>query len=585
MFELLITMTERIGIIVTIAFIVTRLRFFRTMLSQDKLSSVQRLQAVLVFGVLGIVGTYTGITVSTESLAVNKWMLQVSEEEAIANSRVVGIAMAGLFGGWKIGLGAGLVAGLHRFTLGGFTSLACGLATMLAGILASLFRKKNEQISVSAALVLGALAESLQMLIILLLSRPFDQALNLVAFIGVPMIVANGIGCALFLLIIRSVVNEEQKAAAQQAQTSLRIARKTLGYMRQGMKPESAEAVCRILFEEVKASAIAMTDDRVILAHIGIGDDHHAPERPLQTEVTRHVIEKGELLIVDRHQIQCQMRDCPLGAAIVGPLKQGGETVGTLKFYFPSKKDITHVTTELMSGLSMLLSYQLEAAQLAEAKELAREAEIKTLQAQIHPHFLFNALNTILSLTRIDAVKARKLLRSLSDYIRQNLSAAAAEKATLQEELQHIRSYMSIEETRFEDKLAISYEVEESALNAIVPPLTMQPLVENCIRHGFRNKTDDCIIRIRITGKPSSGVTVTIKDNGEGIPAERLRQLGLQMMQSTSGTGMAVFNVNRRLTLMYGGSASLKIKSKESEGTEVVFHIPPAPSAADDKFR
>ncbi|MGO4791617.1 LytS/YhcK type 5TM receptor domain-containing protein [Paenibacillus sp. 2KB_20] len=576
MFELLITMTERIGIIVTIAFIVTRLRFFRTMISQDKLGSVQQIQAILVFGILGIIGTYTGITVNTESLEVNKWMMQVYGDEAIANSRVVGVVMAGLFGGCRIGLGAGLIAGLHRFTLGGFTSLACGLATILAGLLASLFHKKNEQVSFSAALLMGALAESLQMLIILLLSRPFEQAMSLVGYIGVPMIVANGIGCALFLLIIRSVLNEEEKVAAQQAQTSLRIARRTIGYMRQGMNVQSAEAVCRILYEEVNASAIAITNDRMILAHVGTGDDHHASGRPLQTEVTRRVIEQGEQLIADRAHIQCQKPDCPLGAAVIGPLKQGGVTVGTLKFYFRSPKDITHVTTELMSGLTMLLSYQLEAAQLEETKELAREAEIKTLQAQIHPHFLFNALNTILSLTRIDAEKARKLLRSLSDYIRQNLTAATAEKATLQDELQHIRSYMSIEQTRFEDKLQIQFEVEDSALQALVPPLTLQPLIENSIRHGFRNKTDHCVIIIRIQGDPTNGVFVTIKDNGTGISSERLQLLGRQMLDSSSGTGLAVYNVNRRLALMYGPHASLNINSDVTVGTEIQFQIPAA---------
>lgn len=576
MFELLITMTERIGIIVTIAFIVSRLRFFRTMLSLDKLTSVQQVQAVLVFGVLGIIGTYTGLTVHPDSLALNKWMLEVSQEEAIANSRVVGIVMAGLFGGWKIGLGAGLVAGLHRFTLGGFTGLACGLATILAGILAGVFRKTGGQIRFSKALFLGAVAESLQMLIILLLARPFEQALSLVGYIGLPMIVANGIGCALFLLIIRSVVNEEQKAAAQQAQTSLRIARQTLGYMRQGMKLESAEAVCRILFSEVKASAIAMTDQHVILAHIGIGDDHHVAGRPLQTEVTRHVIEQGEMLIVDNEEIHCQKQGCPLGAAVIGPLKQGGQTVGTLKFYFRSKKEITHVTTELMSGLTMLLSYQLEAAQLAEAKELAREAEIKTLQAQIHPHFLFNTMNTILSLTRIDVDKARKLLRSLSDYIRKNLTAATAEQSTLLEELQHLRSYLNIEEIRFEDKLTVHYDVKESALQAMVPPLTLQPLVENCIRHGFRNRTAQCVIHIEITDDPVTGVSVLIRDNGEGMREERLSQLGTQKIESSTGTGLAVYNVSRRLTLMYGSGASLEIKSSEQAGTEVKFLIPPA---------
>lgn len=581
MFKLLITMIESIAMIVTIAFIVTRLRFFRSMLRQDKLSSVQQVQAVLVFGILGIIGTYTGITVNVETLEVNKWMMQVSENEAIANSRVVGVVMAGLFGGWKIGFGSGLIAGLHRMALGGFTGFSCGLATILAGWLASRFHKKNVQVSFSTALMMGALAESLQMLIILLLSRPFDVALSLVSFIGVPMIVANGIGCALFLLIIRSVLNEEEKAAATQAQKSLRIARKTLEHMRQGMNPRSAEAVCRILYEEVKASAISLTDNRIILAHIGVGDDHHVPGRPLQTEVTRHVVQNGELLVVDRAQIHCLKEDCPLGAAIIGPLKQGGETVGTLKFYFPAAKDITHVTKELMSGLTMLLSYQLETAQLEEARTLAREAEITALQAQIHPHFLFNALNTILSLTRIDAGKARMLLRSLSDYIRQNLSAASVEKGTLKEELQHTRSYLSIEETRFVDKLTVHYDIEPSALKAAVPPLTLQPLVENCIRHGFRNKTDDCVIRIAISGSPEHGVMVEVTDNGAGIPPERLEHLGAQLLESASGIGMAVYNVNRRLTLMYGNDASLVFESEAGNGTKIFFRIPPATPVFD----
>ncbi|WP_106768415.1 sensor histidine kinase [Paenibacillus faecalis] len=572
--ELLLSMTERIGIIVTIAFVVTRFQFFRSLLSQDSLNTYQLIQAILLFGILGIIGTYTGITVNTESLEINKWMLEVTQEEAIANSRVVGVVMAGLFGGWRLGLGAGLIAGIHRFTLGGFTGLACGLATIIAGVLSSLLHKKNNQVTFTAAFLMGAFAEALQMLIIVLLSRPFEQAVSLVSYIGIPMIIANGIGCVLFLLIIKSVLSEEEKVAALQAQKSLRIARKTLGFMRQGMNEDSAGAVCRILLEEVKASAISMTDDKMILAHIGIGDDHHAPNRPLQTEVTRRVIEKGELLIVSREDIHCQAENCPLGAAIIGPLKQGGKTVGTLKFYFRNAKEINHVTMELMSGLTMLLSYQLEAAKLEEAQRLAREAEIRTLQAQIHPHFLFNTLNTILSLIRIDPEKARKLLRSLSDFIRQNLTAATSDRATLKVELQHIKSYMSIEELRFVDRLKVYYEVDEGALRSEVPSLTLQPLVENCIRHGFREKSENCVIHIRIMRNSSSGVTVSIKDNGKGISSERLKYLGQKVLESSSGTGLAVYNVNKRLILMYGEEAALKICSDQEKGTEISFSVP-----------
>lgn len=573
-FELLITMTERLGIIVTIAFIVTRFRFFRQMLNKDNLNGKQRVKAILFFGVFGIIGTYTGLTLNFDSLETSRWVNTVGDDEAIANSRVIGVVLAGLFGGWPIGLGAGLVAGIHRFTLGGFTALSCGLATIVAGLLAGLFFKINKHVKLLTAFMIGAAAESIQMIIIVLMSKPFDKALSLVEHIGIPMIIANGLGSALFLLIIKSVVNEEEKAAALQAQKSLRIARKTLGYMRQGMNEQSATAVCRILFEEVKASAIAITNETKILAHIGLGSDHHSPGRPLQTEITRQVIEGGDLIVGGKRDIHCQISNCPLQAVIIGPLKQGNKTVGTLKLYFRNEKEINYVDIELMSGLSMLLSYQLEVSQLDEAHKLAREAEIRALQAQINPHFLFNALNTVISLTRIDQNKARKMLLSLSQYFRQNLAGTTKEWITLSEEIQHVQSYANIEKMRFVDKLQITYSVDEEVLSAMIPPLTLQPLIENAIHHGFKNKTENCLITIEVKNESASHVRIVIKDNGIGIDPEQLQKLGHEMIVSKSGTGIALYNVNKRLTMSMGQNSALHIKSEQEKGTEISFKIP-----------
>ena len=574
MIELFITMTERLGIIVTIAFIVTRFRFFRQMLNEDQFNRNQQVKAILFFGVFGIIGTYTGLTLRPESLEFSRWVNAVGEDEAIANSRVIGVVIAGLLGGWRIGLGAGLVAGIHRFALGGFTALACGVATIIAGLLAGLFYKKNRHGKLSKALVVGALAEAMQMLIILLLSKPTEQAFSLVGHIGMPMIIANGLGSALFLLIIRSVLNEEEKAAALQAQKSLRIARQTIGYMRQGMNEKSAAAVCRILFDEVKASAIAITNETKILAHIGLGDDHHSPGRPLQTEITRQVIEGGELIVVGKRDIHCQVSHCPLGAAIIGPLKKGNQTVGTLKLYFRHEKEINNVDVELMSGLSMLLSYQLEVSQLDEAQKLAQEAEIRALQAQINPHFLFNALNTINSLIRIDPTKARKMLLHLSQFFRQNLASTTVEWTTLSEELSHLQSYATIEKMRFVDKLHIHYDVGEEVLTAKIPPLILQPLIENSIHHGFKNKTENCKIHIILKKESETFIRITIRDNGTGIDPEQLRVLGHEMVESKSGTGIALYNVNKRLTMMMGQQSALNIQSEQGKGTEISFRIP-----------
>lgn len=188
------------------------------MLNQEQLDKRQQWTAILFFGFFGIIGTYTGLSVSSESLQFSRWATDLATEEAIANSRVIGVVIAGLLGGPKVGIGAGLIAGAHRFTLGGFTAIACGTATIIAGILTSLLYRKHTRVKLHTAFLIGALAEALQMLIIILVARPFEQAWDLVNIIGIPMIVANGLGTVLVLLIIKSVLSEEEKASAVQAQ-------------------------------------------------------------------------------------------------------------------------------------------------------------------------------------------------------------------------------------------------------------------------------------------------------------------------------------------------------------------------------
>ncbi|MBN8210188.1 sensor histidine kinase [Bacillus sp. NTK071] len=573
MFELLLTMLERLGIIVTIAFVLTRFRFFRDMIHSDQLARKQQYVAIGFFGFFGIIGTYTGLTFSTESFQFNSWPLELSSEEAIANSRVIGVVLAGLLGGKRVGIGAGLIAGLHRYLLGGFTALACGLASIIAGLIAGSLHKRNRHVKLHSAFLIGAGAETVQMLIILLLSKPMENAFALVEIIGLPMILANGIGCALFLLVIKNVVNEEEKAGALQAQKTLRIADQTLGYLRKGLTPDSAKEVCLILHEEIEGSAVAITDRSHILSHVGLGDDHHQAGHTIQTTITRKVIDKGEVVIANDSVIHCAEERCPLGAAIIAPLKQRGKTIGTLKFYFKSEKEITHIITELVSGLSNLLSNQLEIAEADKAFQLAKEAEIKALQAQISPHFLFNSLNTIISLIRIEPDKARKLLVSLSHFLRQNLSGTTANMTSLNQELKHVRAYLEVEEARFVDRLTVQYNIEESALSVQLPPLTLQPIVENAIKHGIKNKENDCIVKISIS-KQQYGILVCVTDNGEGMAPDRLDELGKSHVYSQSGTGLGLYNVNRRLTMLFGDDASIKIDSKQNEGTTICFLIP-----------
>ena len=559
--------------IVAVAFILTRFQFFKDLVHHDKLNRKQELTAILFFGFFGIVGTYFGVALNMNTLHFNSVATVLTSDEAIANSRVIGVVVAGLLGGYRVGIGAGLIAGIHRMTLGGFTAISCGLSTIVAGVVAGAFYRKGKALKPLTVFGIGALAEAMQMSMILLISKPFEKAFTLVEVIGVPMILANGVGTALFLLIVHNVISEQEKVTAMQAQKTLRIANQTLGYLRTGMNTDTAQAVCTILFRELQPSAVAMTNKTDILAHVGIASDHHKVGSPIRTDETRDVIHHGELVVVNDGTIHCDYPGCRLGAAVIAPLIRRGETIGTLKLYYPTEKVITDVSIELIAGLSSLLSNQLEIAETDRAYQLAKEAEIKALQAQISPHFLFNSLNMIMSLIRTDPDQARKLLTSLSYFLRQNVTGTTATQISLEQELSHVKSYLEVIEARFVDRLTILYDVDDNLLAEKIPPFTLQPIVENAIHHGINDMEKNSIIKMTVHNVGTE-IEIRVEDNGKGITPERIAILGSAQIESETGTGVGLFNVNRRLMMTFGDQAALSIKSERNEGTTISFRIP-----------
>lgn len=567
-------MFERLSMIVMMAFLLTRLSYFRKLIEHQEIGRTQQWTIMLIFGMFGIIGTYTGLTVHVETTEISKWAFSLKEEEAIANSRVIGVVIAGLLGGWRVGLGAGLIAGGHRLLLGGFTAAACGISTMVAGLIAGLvYRARNRAaLSPLVALLVGMGAEALQMLVILLTAKPFERAEALVEAIGVPMIVANGIGSGIFVLVIRHLFQEEEKAGALQAEKAMRLAEATVQHLRNGLTAHSAQAICELFIREVPSIAVAVTNRSHILAHVGIGADHHFVGEPIQTETTRKVIETGEMMVVyDR--VICHHEQCPLQKAIIAPLKRKDETIGTLKFYFRSEADLSSITFEFVKGLSSLLSLQLEIAEAEKYYQLMKEAEIKALHAQVHPHFLFNALNTIVSYIRINPNKARELLLSLAHYLRRNLASSTQMLSTLEEELKHVRAYLTIEEARFQDKLHVIYNIEHGFEQLMLPTMTLQPLVENAIKHGLRHmkQGSEIVISVQSSGNE---VHISVSDNGKGIEQARLAELLKKPVSSQQGAGIGLYNVNERLKSLLGEHVQLSIQSMEGKGTTVQIKIP-----------
>jgi two-component system sensor histidine kinase LytS len=205
-------------------------------------------------------------------------------------------------------------------------------------------------------------------------------------------------------------------------------------------------------------------------------------------------------------------------------------------------------------------------------RRLLKDAEIKALQAQVHPHFLFNAINTISSLIRTDSDSARKLLIKLSTFFRSNLQGARQMLIPLEKELEHVEAYLSLEQARFPDRYTVEINILPSLEKVLIPPFTLQPLVENAIRYAFpKSKTGT----VKISAYEKGGKMVLLtEDNGKGIPPERLEILGKETVESEAGTGTALWNIKKRIEEIYGNDALFQIKSQPENGTHVYIQLP-----------
>lgn len=576
--QLISLMLERAGILLILAFLLSRMKSFRRIIHNEH-GWKEKWMLITVFGIFGIISNYTGIQIEHNIISSQAWNADVATESAIANTRIMGVVIGGLLGGPFVGAGVGLIAGAHRLLLGGFTSVACGVSTMLAGLVTGLlgakYRARNPYSPRYAALI-GILMESVQMLIILLIAKPFSSAWELVQLIALPMIIVNGFGTWLFMIMIQSIFQEEERSRALQTHKVLYIADQTMPYFRQGLNAVSCEAAARIILKETHADAIALTDKETILAHIGAGSDHHVASRGITTQLTKLVLQEGIVHVAKtKEQIQCPHEGCPLQAAIVIPLQVNGATAGTLKLYFTKASKLDPVAIELAEGLSKLFSTQLELAEMEQQSRLLKDAEVRALQAQVHPHFLFNAINTISVLCRRDPEQARTLLLQLSTFFRSNLQGARSVLIPLHKELVHVEAYLSLEQARFPDKYSVEFEIDPELYEVRIPPFTLQPLVENAIRHafgkGFKGHKGRVIIRAWREGE---FMMLTTTDNGIGIEPDVLERLGKEEVPSYEGTGTVMHNISKRVEELYNRQASFHINSRPGEGTTVTLKLP-----------
>lgn len=196
--------------------------------------------------------------------------------------------------------------------------------------------------------------------------------------------------------------------------------------------------------------------------------------------------------------------------------------------------------------------------------------EAAWLHAQIQPHFLFNTLNTIASLSEIDKNRMTKLLMEFSNYLRKSFDPKNSQRMIpLKHEIELIQSYLYIKKERFGERLNVKWDVDPSVMNTQIPSLTIQPLVENAIRHGILKRMEGGTIDIHIQ-KTHEHIIIAIRDNGVGMDSEKIQQVLSSKPEQLEGVGL--YNTNKRLKQIYG--VGLQIKSRINHGTTVSFTIP-----------
>ena len=551
---LVASLFQQLCVYLVIAWLLSKTPLFMP-LTQVTLSLPHKLVCYLIFSTFCILGTYFGLRI----------------DNSIANTRAIGAVLGGIVGGPVVGLLVGLTGGLHRYSLGGFTALACMFSTVAEGLLGGLvhrhFVRRHRLDQLFSPLVVGSvalLAEVMQMALILLIARPLDDALHLVQNIAAPMLVANTIGSAMFMRMILDRRAMLEKYSVAFSARALKIAERTMGVLDRGFTPLNCSQMARILYEETGVGAVAITDRQQLLAFIGIGADHHLPGTPITSPHTFRAIERNEVVYADGNLIpySCRLHpNCKLGSSLVIPLRgEEAQVIGTIKLYEPKRKLFSSMNRTLGEGIARLLEGQILSGKYNEQKRLLAQSEIKLLQAQINPHFLFNALNTLSAVIRRDPEQARTLVQHLSTFFRKNLKRQSDE-VTLADELEHVQAYLYIEQARFADRLSVTLDIPGALLACRLPAFALQPLVENAIKHGIAQLLGPGELRLSAQADATT-LTLQVCDNA-----------GLyRPPQAGDGLGLSI--VDRRIKARFGEAYGLSVTCEPECQTVVTLTLP-----------
>lgn len=392
-------------------------------------------------------------------------------------------------------------------------------------------------------------------------------------------VLALGLLC-IFLVTFVYLVVYPDSLRSQYTERSLAIASDMMEDIREGLNAKSAEAICRRLLPETHAASIAVTDTERVLACSGAFAEEFSPGSPIHAASTLYAIQHGINQSFRRSTTvrgeSGEVLEIPAG--IVTPLRVRDRSIGALKFYFRRARDVNRTQYALVAGYADLISTQLAIHELERQEELTARAELRALQAQINPHFLFNTLNTIASLTRTEPLRARELLREFAAFYRSTLDNSGS-VIPVAREIQQTRRYLLFEKARFgEDRIQETVDIEDGVEDVMVPAFVIQPLVENAVRHAMRDE-GPLHIRVSVHSVGGDALDIEVEDDGVGMDEEVAARLFDDAAKPDhtrpvgSGAGVATRNIFERIHRFYGPRSYARATSKPGEGTRISLHL------------
>lgn len=384
-------------------------------------------------------------------------------------------------------------------------------------------------------------------------------------------LIFTAVGAGLVWLLVARRGRTFSEGREQAIFEALQLTNRTLPYLRRGLNTHTAGRTVEVLYGYFRPAAVAIVAGDRIVGFIGAGSDHHLVGAEYRTRLTSEALRTGRTVVGrTAAEVDCDHARCPLGAAIVAPLRAHRQIVGCIKLYYYDGDAVTPGKIRIISALARLMSLQMELADLDRKTEQLAKAELAALQAQISPHFIYNTLNTIAAFIRTKPDEARRLLTEFADFTRRSFRRRG-EVSTFAQELEFVHQYLSFEKARFGDRLSVIYRIDPEVLATAMPVLVLQPLVENAIRHGIGKKPGPGKVVIAAEDRGSE-CWISVQDDGVGMDRDQIERVLNSRRDNRFGVGLA--NVHERLRTIYGPQYGIHIESTPGQGTRVSIAIP-----------